>query len=148
MTGLSRTRKRLLEAGQRSKEDSDRSAVPDVVRIPYAAVAAIYGRPRRKVKLFLPAKPSPGAGRKSVFVHAFGWKWPARRAKENSPAIHRWVRPTEKTSVPEGRQKASLQKRGFFRPFGTEDAGGALFPAINRWAILARPDGTLDLEPT
>ena len=74
----------------------------------------------------------------------------ARRAKENSPAIYRWVWTDEGVRVPEGRQKScppcAQAQRGFFRPYGTFwlPAPG---PAMNRRAIFGRPCGTTARHP-
>ena len=65
----------------------------------------------------------------------------ARRAKENSPAIYRWVWADEGVRVPEGRQKScppcAQAQRGFFRPCGTTARHPAA-PAFPWWAAQAR----------
>jgi chloramphenicol 3-O-phosphotransferase len=71
---------------------------------------------------------------------------PAPRAKENSPAIHRWVSVESETRVPKGTTEpmssASRVGAEFFRPCGTFTSPAPL-PAMNRCAMVGRPFGTL-----
>lgn len=60
------------------------------------------------------------------------------RAKENSPAIHRWVFRAAGSKSRQGRKNRFVAHR-FFRPSGAWVAVVPLVPAINRWAIFGRP---------
>ena len=52
---------------------------------------------------------------------------------ENSPAIHGWEEANAFKPSPGG----TVER--FSRPSGTRDLGRSVFPALKRWAIVARP---------
>ena len=99
-------------------------------------------------------KPPGGLPRDSNdwFLAVFGGieAGPARRAKENSPAIYRWGSGAKEESSPGGTTElgpSDTPTHGdFFRPCGTI-APPVLLPAMNRWAIIGRPCGTLTRKP-
>src|SRR6059036_1957676 len=65
------------------------------------------------------------------------------RAKDNSPAIYRWVFGRNENESRQGRKNIGETARGFFfRPCGAWTDLWPLIPAMNRWAIVGRPCGT------
>ena len=62
-------------------------------------------------------------------------------AKDDSPAIYRWVSAETRTS-PARDERTGVSPNVFFRPSGALGLWGAIVPAMNRWAIVGRPCGT------
>ena len=59
---------------------------------------------------------------------------------ENSPAIHRWVKGSDRSRCPVGTPEARVER--FNRPYGTKGVLSATrIPAMNRWAIINCPSG-------
>ncbi len=68
----------------------------------------------------------------------------ARRAEDNSPAIHRWGTEAGKPEEShQGRKKVLGLTLAFFRPVGAWCRFGLDVPPLKRWAIVGRPCGTL-----
>jgi hypothetical protein len=61
------------------------------------------------------------------------------RAKDNSPAIHRWVSGAQGGQVPSGTKEQARISCHSFRPSGAGMGLLAIGPAMNRWAIVGRP---------
>ena len=66
----------------------------------------------------------------------------AHRAKDNGPAIYRWVSGRQGNESRQGRKNTPALPHNFFRPCGAWTGSFAIVPAINRWAIVGRPYGT------
>ena len=69
---------------------------------------------------------------------------PARRAEDDSPAIHRWgTGHTNKTSPVRDERAPGAKPRPSFAPAGLRCCFGLGHPPLKRWAIFARPYGTI-----
>ena len=64
------------------------------------------------------------------------------RAKDNSPAIYRWVSGWKGNESRQGRKNTRVLPHGFFRPYGAWARLGIGDPPLKRWAIIGRPCGT------
>ena len=86
-------------------------------------------------------------GTKPRVPRCFRWNgdWSARRAKENSPAIYRWVSGRKGNESRQGRKNTRVLPHDFFRPCGACACLGIGCPPLKRWAIFGRPCGTAGL---